>query len=86
MVFYFLKPGTLLKQRFIATKEQVPGVTISASVMKLLIISTLCLGFVACSPRDRMVLIYPGHAPMLEKAGKTDVLHYYSLLTSQKQL
>ena len=79
MVFYFLKPGTLLKQRFIATKEQVPGVTISGSVMKLLIILTLCLGFVACSPRDRMILVYPGesgYAPILEKAGKKDVLDY----------
>ena len=76
MVFYFLEPGTSLKQRFIATKEQVPGVTISASAMKLLIFLTLCFGFVACSPRDRMVLIYPGHAPMLEKSGKKDVLDY----------
>ena len=77
MVVYFLEPGTLLKQRFIATKEQVPGVTISGSVMKLLIISTLCFGFVACSPRDRMIIIYPGesgHAPMLEKAGNKDFL------------
>ena len=70
MVFYFLKPGTLLKQRFIATKEQVPGVTISGSVMKLLIILTLCFGFVACSPR------ISGHAPMPQKAGKKDVLDH----------
>ena len=83
MVFYFLEPGTLLKQRFIATKEQVPGVTISGSVMKLLTILTLCLGFVACRPRDRIILklIYPG-----DEAGKRDVLDYLSLLISQKQL
>ena len=70
----FSEARYILKQRFIATKEQVPGVTISGSVMKLLIILTLCLGFVACSPRDRMILIYPGQAPILEKAGKKDVL------------
>ena len=49
---------------------------ISCSVMKLLIILTLCLGFVACSPRIRMVLLESGHAPMPQKAGKKDVLDH----------
>ena len=30
--------------------------------MKLLIILTLCLGFVACNPKDRLIFIVPGES------------------------
>ena len=60
--------GTKLRQRYIALIEQVLG-HISGSAMKLIIVLTFCLGFVACipDPRDRVMIIYPGEsgpAPM----------------------